>query len=279
MLTGGQIPGPGGMFQMPTNISVAAKLLFEEIAALDAMPVESISNDFHNLLSYILFKNLDPMGETNPDNLFGSLVWGWSYLDNSHKELDKSFSTYYMYACIACNGAGFYDTSEINHSEIVTRENLPLSYDWLVNTYGQDAPLQISIGLTLQPQWENYEHTLSGPPIYPAHCHRAEELYMALDPIALAAAGNWDGLNQSPWHGTDTSSYGTGPVTQHHLPVMWEKDMSSQLPAAYEKLTNGDLVYNAELFLHSFHPGERCNLRRGHDSQSQKKELIFLFTA
>ena len=113
---------------------------------------------------------------TDDDRSMGRLKWNFLYYNNPN--LLTEFKFYYVYACVVCYGQGFYDTSKMEDinpatgntwsEDLITEENFPRSYDFIVNIVdpaqgqpGEHAPLQASIGITMQGQWRNSEGTLN----------------------------------------------------------------------------------------------------------------------
>ena len=261
-------PGTGTDFKIPSYLGVQMFQLLQQmnIVAGDLAP----SADLFNNISLTLMQDLSLFGYVSPESMLGQLIWGWSYIDTVHSSLEPSFKDYYIYGCVVCDGAGFYDTHDLYHTnpntgnlyydEIVTPSNLPKTYEWLQQqaaSQGERPPLQSSIGLTFQGQAEDTEQTLSDGVIYPTHCHQAEELYFALDPMQLSKVYGSTILEGSNGYTYDTDSYGIGAINYLNLPIQFMPDLSSQFPQNFMTLRNGDIIYNESLAYHAFNAGRR----------------------
>lgn len=264
-------PGSEEPFQIPSYLGTQMYELARQFSAVaQGLPSTATGLDKYDGFAIQIMQSLARDGTDDESNIFGNLLWGWSYIDSAHSELKDSFKDYYIYACIVCDGAGYYNTAglyttntmtgKLYYDEIVTVDNFPLTYTWLhdkAEHQGMRPPLQSSIGLTLQGQAKETEGTLSAGVIYPAHCHQAEELYFALDPMGVSKTAGSDILKDSNGYGYDTDSYGIGPINYSGIPIKFEPDLSGQFPQYFMKIKNGDIIYNASTYYHAFNAGAR----------------------
>lgn len=263
-------PGSQEPFQIPSYLGTQMEELVTQFSIVAAsLPTTSTGLDEYDGYAIEILQSLARDGSGSESNVFSNLMWGWSYIDSVHSELKESFKDYYIYACIVCDGAGYFNTAglyttntltgKLYYDEIVTPGNFPATYTWLMDQKNQGLrpPLQSSIGLTLQGQAKETERTLSPGVIYPAHCHQAEELYFALDPMGVSKAASSDILNGLNGYDYYTDSYGIGPINYGGLPFKFESDISYQFPNYFMKIKNGDIIYNASTYYHAFNAGER----------------------
>jgi len=263
-------PGSATPFQIPSYLGTQMGELVQQFSIVAAsLPTTSTGLDEYDAFAIEIMRSLAQDEGSSASNIFSNLMWGWSYIDSAHSELKESFKDYYIYACIVCDGAGFFNTAglyttntvtgRLYYDDIVTPANFPASYAWLQKLTGQGPkpPLQASIGLTLQGQAKETERLLTAGVIYPAHCHQAEELYFGLDPMGVSKTAQSDILKGLNGYEYDTKSYGIGPINYSGLKIKFSSDLSSQFPHNFMPVKNGDIIYNASTYYHAFNAGAR----------------------
>lgn len=264
-------PGSSEPFQIPSYLGTQMKELVQQFTIVaQKLPPTATGLDKYDGFAIEIMQSLARDGTDSESNIFTNLMWGWSYIDSAHSELEESFKDYYIYACIVCDGAGYYNTAglyttntktgNLYYDDIVTPGNFPHTYNWLQDQakyQGSRPPLQSSIGLTMQGQAKETETLLTAGVIYPAHCHQAEELYFALDPMQVSKAARSDILKGLNGYAYDTYSYGIGPVNHLNKPIKFSSDLSKEFPTYFMQLKNGDIVYNASTYYHAFNAGAR----------------------
>lgn len=163
----------------------------------------------------------DPVNQKlGSDSIFANLLWNWSYQIKKYRDYRESlgdytdvgdpnayvdsFRDFYNWSCVVCLGAGFYDTLGMyDLVDGVYRANAYytaivglLSDDqqaWLSEQYAEGfrnndntadaAPLQVSLGLTMQSQTNDHPGDITYPDVtatYGAHCHSAAEDYVPI---------------------------------------------------------------------------------------------------
>ena len=285
--------GPQGQHQFTPTASTAA-----DITTLESM-LNRITNPSTRPKVTGIWANhgFDIMRELG--TFFDDLVWGYSYLLSP--ELNPSFSHRYIYSCVVCFGAGFYDTSKLhtavtssgvtsyspitgqptgkNYADVVNTNNFPTTYAWLQGTFqqptttvaflGNAQPIQTSIGPTLQGQPTSSQGKLTDSTvIYPGHCHYAEELYFALDPIGTIKSPLGSQTDRIAWqaayptqYAMDTATYVAATKTINNLPISFDTNMWPEFKRHhYQKIGSNSLLFNSPLDLHSMHPGEFLQL-------------------
>ena len=271
VLRGATIPNPGSEvpFTIPSYLGTQMSQLIDQTTIVaEQLPVGSRGLDAYDVIALQIMVAITQNGSQG--NIFNNLVWGWSYIDKQHSSLESSFKDYYIYACVVCDGAGFYDTHDLYninpktgnsyYEEIVTAENLPQTWNWLqslAREQGSRPPLQPSIGLTLQGQAQDTEKKLDPSVIYPTHCHRAQELYFGLDPMQVSKAAASKILSGHNGYDYDTDSYGIGGFNLLNLPIEFRADLSSQFPKDFMTVRNADVIYNESVAYHAFNAGRR----------------------
>lgn len=206
-----------------------------------------------------------------------------------------TFRDFYNWSCIVCLGAGFYDTLgmydlvEVGAGETEYRANdyytaiVALLSDeqqaWLLEQFAEDfkasdgssaaAPLQVSLGLTMQSQANDHPDDTAYPDVtatYGTHCHSASEVYIPIDPMSLdKKLNNGSALILEGEEGSfyDTSSYMAGlPNTTGANPEFgpfptMQSQVENDLTGTFSALNHGDIVFWDKLVNHSMFTGRR----------------------
>ena len=263
---------PKHMFKVPENYAKQMQSVISQLRAVVInIPTGNVPDQFDRL-------GRDIMGgiRNGDDEFISKLVWGYSYVNPDHPGLLDSFTHYYLFACVLCDKAGFYDTSKLfnkipgsahtYYEQIVTPENFPNTYHWLNNSGfeivdGIGPRLQPDVGLTMEGQLADQPPPvdfLDIGAIYPTHCHQAEELYFILDPMKLTKNIGSDLLKDQEGYTYSTNSYAAGIPNHDNLVPEFQTGMGGQLlMGKYKEVSHGDLVYNTSTAYHSLHPGRR----------------------
>ena len=233
----------------------------DELGSVSNISYESLGDGLGllEIASFNLMQRLAVGLDTNTnDGILDNVYWHFSYMGPDSEQLSAGFRNNYAWACILCEGAGFYDTSLLYQIKpgttstyydlLVTRENLPYSYDWLQSRPGDQPNLQASIGLTLQAS-ANPDDDLDAGSTYPVHNHAGEELYFFLNPY-----------NFTDNRTDNTNSYVAGAINADGLRPVFGSDMAPQVlndgSRTFQEVGNADIAYNNPWGYHAMHPGK-----------------------
>lgn len=242
--------------------SYLAELVTVSGVSLQSLPEGLDAVDYVSL--DIMHKLAADMSTNN--GLMDNIYWHFSYTGSAFRYFSGGFKNHYAWACIVCEGAGYYDTSLLHQTKpgtsstyydlLVTSEYLPNSYDWLQARPGDKPDLQVSIGLTLQvsaDQSLTVGDDLHGPSTYPVHNHGSEELYFFLNPYT------W-----SQTRTDNTNSYVAGAINTDNLVPVFGEDMASQVVSVnnrtFQEVGNADIAYNGTWVYHAMHPGKYAQI-------------------
>ena len=184
------------VFVAPVSYADVMASYLAELARVNAISLLSVPDNL-DAVDYISLNMMHKLASDirTGNGLMDNIFWHFSYTGQEYIYFSEDFKSNYAWACLVCEGAGYYDTSLLHQTKpgtsstyydlLVTRDNLPHSYDWLQQRPGDKPDLQVSIGHTLQAsadQSQGTEGDLHGDSTYPVHNHAGEELYFFLNP-------------------------------------------------------------------------------------------------
>ena len=273
---GASVPNPaGGTFTIPAGQKQIFSNLIELMDTLnsDSRPYDPAIHLIYPTLNWeFLFNSALISGHAQKNSVMDKLIWTYSYVNLSF--LKPQFKNYYSFACVLCYDAGFYDlrglyntnkaTGKPYYDGIITPANLPLTYSWLINRFKRyysgtpfngNPPPQLSMGPTFQGKAASAIGKLDDAGIYPVHCHQAQEVYFALDPLNYSKLSP-QGAIPTPGITLETESYYIGHINTWDKFPVWQADMSSQFPGNYIKTPGANIIYNRPRAYHSMHAGK-----------------------